>query len=275
MKRLTAVLAAATIALSAMPAAAGIVIEQDQTSNRGTTTATPQHQTIMIQGNKERLVTPSHIVITDLDKGKLYILQPAAKTYISMDFPPTGPMAKMMASRGQTALNFTKAGTSRTVADYKCEDYNGKGTVMSGDYTITECFSTHAPGAKEFTAFQNAMKEKFKGTPMAGMEGNQPDGIPLASDSSMKMNKFNIPGLPPDQAKKIAAAMANRPPVTTKTMVTKISQQTIAADSFEVPADYKEREMPGKQPGMGMMHMQMPKGPAQAAASAAPSAAAH
>jgi hypothetical protein len=276
MKHLTALVAATSIALSAMTATAGVVIEQDQTSNRGTNTVN-QHQTIMVQGNKERLVTPNHVVITDLDKGKLYILQPAAKTYLAMDFPPQGAMAQMMARGGQNAMNFTKAGTSRTIANYKCADYKGEGKVMSGDYTITECFSTSAPGAREFSAFQQAMKDKFKGTPMAGMEGNMPDGVPLASDSTMKMNKISIPGLPPDQAKKIEEAMAKRPPVTTKTVVTKISAQKLTADNFEVPSDYKERQMPMRGPMTSMRPPGAPGGaaPATAAASAAASPAAH
>lgn len=255
MKHLTALVAGAAIALSAMTATAGVVIEQDQSSNRGSKDVT-QHQTIMVQGKKERLETPSHVVITDLDKGKLYILQPSAKTYLQMDFPPQGPMAQMMANKSQNAMNFTKLGSTRSVAGFKCIDYKGEGKVMSGDYSITECFSTSAPGARDFTAFQAAMKDKFKGTPMAGMEGNIPDGIPLASDSTMKMNKISIPGLPPEQAKKIEEAMAKRPPVTTKTTVTKVSSQKIAESTFEVPSDYKERQMPGRPgmgPGMGMM----------------------
>ncbi|HUA34105.1 MAG TPA: DUF4412 domain-containing protein [Candidatus Binataceae bacterium] len=282
MKHLTALVAGAAIALSAMTATAGVVIEQDQTSNRGSKDIT-QHQTIMVQGNKERLETPSHIVITDLDKGKLYILQPAAKSYLQMDFPPKGPMAQMMANKSQNAMNFTKMGSTRSVAGFKCADYKGEGKVMSGDYTITECFSTSAPGARDFSAFQDAMKEKFKGTPMAGMEGNIPGGIPLASDSTMKMNKISIPGLPPEQAKKIEEAMAKRPPVVTKTTVTKVTSQKLAESTFEVPSDYKERQMPGRTgtgPGMGMMMKPGASGaaagaPITPAASAAASPAAH
>jgi hypothetical protein len=267
MRHLTALLAAATIALRAMPAAAGVVIEQDQNSSRGTN----QHQTIMVQGNKERLETPTHIVITDLDKGKMYILQPAAKTYIAMDFPPTGAMARMMSPKGQAALSFTRLDSTRTVADYKCQDYKGTGKVMSGDYMITECFSTRAPGAKEFSAFQKSMQDKFKGTPMAGMEGNLPDGVPLASDSTMKLGAMAIPGLPPDQAKKMQQMLANRPPITTHTVVTKISQSKIEDASFEIPPGYQERQMPGRAPAMGMMKLP-PTGSGPAAGAASPAA---
>ncbi len=281
MKHLSALLAGALIALYALPAAAGVVIEQDQTVTSGDRTRN-QHQTVMVQGNKQKLITPTHEVITDLDKGKMYVTDPGAKTYIQMDFPPTGNMAKIMAANGQNALNLTAAGTSRTVLKYKCDDYKGQGKVMSGDYTITECFSTKAPGAAEFTAFEKKMRASFKGTPMASMASEMPDGIPMASDSTMKMGTITLPGLPPDQRAKIEAAMANRPPIQNKTVVTKITAQKLAASTFEVPSDYKERQMPGPMAhGGGMMRLpMMPKAVGSPSAGAGgsvavPSAAAH
>jgi hypothetical protein len=259
MKHLSALLAGAVIALYALPAVAGVVIEQDQTVTSGDHTRN-QHQTVIVEGNKQKLVTPTHEVITDLDKGKMYVVDPAAKTYIQMDFPPTGNMARIMAANGQNALNLTSAGTSRTILNYKCNDYKGQGKVMSGDYTITECFSTKAPGAAEFTAFEKKMRGSFKGTPMAAMATDMPDGIPMASDSTMKMGKISLPGLPPDQRAKIEAAMANRPPIQNKTVVTKVTAQKLAASTFEVPSDFKERQMPGPMAhgGGGMMRMPVP-----------------
>jgi hypothetical protein len=281
MKHLSALLASAVIALYALPAAAGVVIEQDQTVTSGGNTRN-QHQTVMVQGNKQKLVTPTHEVITDLDKGKMYVIDPGRKTYIQMDFPPTGNMARIMAANGQSAMNLTPAGSSRTIINYKCNDYKGQGKVMSGDYTITECFSTKVPGASEFTAFEKKMRNSFKGTPMAQMAGEMPDGIPMASDSTMKMGKISLPGLPADQRAKIEAAMANRPPIQNKTVVTKVTAQKLAADTFEVPKDYSERQMPGPMAhgGGGMMRMPMmppasPAAGASGAAAAAPSAAAH
>jgi hypothetical protein len=279
MKHLSALLAGAIIALYALPAAAGVVIEQDQTVTSGDHTRN-QHQTVMVQGNKQKLVTPTHEVITDLDTGKMYVIDPGRKTYIQMDFPPTGNMARIMAANGQSALNLTPAGTSRTVINYKCNDYKGQGKVMSGDYTITECFSTKAPGAAEFTAFEKKMRGSFKGTPMAAMAGEMPDGIPMASDSTMKMGKISLPSLPADQRAKIEAAMANRPPIQNKTVVTKVTAQKLAADTFEVPKDYTEKQMPGPMMhGGGMMRMPMAPGaagsPTAGAGGAVPSPAAH
>jgi len=278
MKHVSALLAGAVIALYALPAVAGVVIEQDQTVSSGDRTRN-QHQTVMVQGNKQKLVTPTHEVITDLDKGKMYVIDPVAKTYIQMDFPPTGNMARIMAGNGQSALNLTPAGTSRTIIDYKCNDFKGQGKVMSGDYTITECFSTKPPGAAEFTAFQTKMRDSFKGTPMAAMANEMPAGIPMASDSTMKMSKISLPGLPADQRAKIEAAMANRPPIQNKTMVTKVTAQQLAASTFEVPNGYKERQMPAPAAhgGMSMMPPASAGSPTAGGGGsvAAPSPAAH
>jgi len=81
------------------------------------------------------------------------------------------------------------------VLGYACNDYTGTGQSMSGDYTVTECFSTSAPGAKEFNAFQKAMATKLKSVVP---ESNTPDGIPLASDSTVHMNTMRLPNLPPE-----------------------------------------------------------------------------
>ena len=68
----------------------------------------------------------------------------------------------------------------------------------------------------------------------------------------MKMNKINIPGLSADQQAKLQQMMANRKPITTQTVVTKIVEQKISADQFKVPAGYTKRELP--KPGEhGMM----------------------
>ena len=115
-----------------------------------------------MQGNKQKMVTERHTIITDLDGGKMYVLDPKAKTYFQLDFPPKGQMAAMMAASTNAAMNFKRAGTTREIAGYKCTDYNGGGHMMAGDYTVKECFSTSAPGADEFAAFEKNMADKLK-----------------------------------------------------------------------------------------------------------------
>jgi len=126
------------------------------------------------------------------------------------------------------------------VLGYACNDYTGTGQSMSGDYTVTECFSTSAPGAKEFNAFQKAMATKLKSVVP---ESNTPDGIPLASDSTVHMNTMRLPNLPPEQEQKLQQQLAKMKPVTTKTEVTKLEAKNLPADTFTVPKGYAQRTL--------------------------------
>ena len=273
MRKLTALLAATTFALSALPAAAGVVIQQKQHVTNGQNSRDSE-QTIMVQGNKQKMVTERHIVVTDLDKGMMYVMDPTAKSYFEIEFPPKGQMATMMAASAAAAMNFKSAGKSREIASYKCDDYKGGGHVMSGDYTVVECFSKDAPGAKEFGAFEKNMASKLKGAGASAAGGEMPEGIPLSSDSTMKMGSVNIPGMTPEQTAKINQMMANRPPVVTSTVVEKVEAKSIADSEFAVPAGYSKRDLPS--PGMGGMRMGGMKAPAAGASpAAAASPAAH
>ncbi len=266
MKKITSLLAGMTLALIALPAIAGIVINQKQNVVSGANNRDSE-QTIMLQGNKQKMITERHTIITDLDKGMMYILDPKDKSYFQIDFPPTGPMGSMMAAGTASSMNFKKSGVTHDIAGYKCTDYQGSGHVMSGDFTIKECFSRNAPGASEFTAFQKSMASKLKASGAAPIAASSeiPDGVPLASDSTMKMGNVQIPGMSPDQAAKITQMMANRPPIVTKTVVTKVVAQNLPADTFAVPADFTKKDIPHG-PAMGGMKMGAP--------AAAPSAAA-
>jgi hypothetical protein len=273
MRKLTALVAGMTLAMAALPAAAGVVITQKQHVTSGTN-ARDSEQTISVQGNKQKMVTERHTIITDLDNGKMYVLDPKAKTYFEIEFPPQGQMAAMMAASTNAAMNFKRAGTTRDVAGYKCSDYDGGGHMMAGDYTIKECFSTTAPGAEEFAAFEKNMADKLKTATTTAAHGEIPRGVPLALDSTMKMGKVNIPGMAPDQAAKINEMMAKRPPVMTSTVVEKIESKKLADADFTVPSDYTKRDLPGPG-GMMMKPGTMKMAPAAGAPAAGAAPAAH
>jgi hypothetical protein len=258
MRKLTALVAGMTLAMTALPAAAGVVITQKQHVSSGTN-ARDSEQTISVQGNKQKMVTERHTIITDLDVGKMYVLDPTAKTYFEIEFPPKGQMAAMMAASTNSAMNFKKAGSTREIAGFKCTDFDGGGHMMAGDYTVKECFSSTAPGAEEFAAFEKNMAAKLKSSGTPTGNGEIPGGVPLALDSSMKMGKVNIPGMAPEQAAKINEMMAKRPPVTTNTVVEKIETKKLADADFAIPSGFTKRDLPG--PGTMMMKpgaMKMP-----------------
>lgn len=267
MKKAIATAASIALMLTAIPALAGVLITQHETIEGSPTAAAPkQHdQTIMVQGNKQRIEGSDHVIIIDLDKGQMFFMEPTQKTYVQLAFPPSGPMAKMMA-RSAGAMDFKKETTTRKIAGYECQNYTAKTTSMGGDVTMVECFSKTAPGAREYNAFMQGTMAKFKSSGVQP-SGDIPDGVPLASDATMKMNKINIPGLSPDQQAKLQQMMANRKPITTQTVVTKIVEQKVGADQFEVPAGYTKRDLPAPGAHSGMMG-----GPPPASPGAAPAA---
>ncbi len=267
MRKLTALVAGMTLAMTALPAAAGVVITQKQHVASGANSRDTE-QTISVQGDKQKMVTERRTMIIDLGKGAMFVLDPKTKTYFQMDFPPKGAMATMMAASRDAAMNFKKAGTTRDIAGYNCTDYDGGGHVMQGDYTVKECFSTSAPGADEFAAFEKQMTDKLKSASGSSANGEVPGGVPLAMDASMKMGlgAVNIPGMAPDQAAKIKEMMAKRPPIVTSQVVEKIESKKLAESDFAIQSDYTKKEMPTA-PGPGAMRMAPP-----AAASASPAA---
>lgn len=239
MKQVVAAVAAAAIcAVLSSGALAGVVITETETTVSGAPQKSNE-RTLMIQGNKEKMVTPQYEVITDLDKGVMYMINAADKSYSEMPFPPQGATAHP--GTGMRPTDFKKTGTSRTVAGHKCEDYEGHGKFMMGDYTVISCISSSAPGAKEFATFEKGMQDKLKGSQFA-MPSNLPDGVPLAQDMTTTMNATNMPNLPPEAAAKLKEQLANRPPVVSKTEVTKIVTQKLPDDTFAVPAGYTKRE---------------------------------
>ena len=256
MKKLTVLLAGMTLAMTALPAAAGVVITQKQHVSNGKNSRDTE-QTISVQGNKQKEVDERRTLIADLDKGMIYIIDPKGKNYYEMEFPPKGPMAQTMAASTAAAMNFKKAGTSREIAGYKCNDYDGGGHAMVGDYTVKECFSTTAPGAAEFSAFEKIWAAKLKSAGATETaSGIVPEGVPLALDATTKMgSNVSLPGMSPEQKEKITQMMKNRPPVVTSTIVEKIETQKLASDTFTVPAGFTKKDLPAS-PGMGI---KMPK----------------
>ena len=271
MRKLTALVAGMTLAMTTLPAAAGVVITQKQHVTAGTNSREDE-QTISVQGNKQKMVSQRHTIITDLDKGMMYVIDPQQKSYFEIEFPPKGHMAAMMAASTNAAMNFKKTGTTHEIAGYKCTDYNGAGHMMQGDYTVKECFSTDAPGAQEFAAFEKKMADKLKSAGTSQPSGEVPGGVPLALDSTMKLGNISVPGMPPEQAAKINQMMAKRPPVVTSTRVVKIESKTLADSDFAIPAGITKRELPTAPGGMKMAPGAGAAGAGAPAAGASPAA---
>ncbi|HTR63885.1 MAG TPA: hypothetical protein VMH37_19390 [Candidatus Binataceae bacterium] len=239
-----AAVAALAAALVVTPARAGVVISQTETAT-GQFGERKTDTTITIQGNKQKVIRNGRENIVDLDAGTSYLIDSDHSSYMKLPFPPPGGAAAM--AHAGAALDFKKDSTSRKILGYSCHDYSGSGSSMGGDYTVTECFSTSAPGAKEFSTFQKAMAAKLKGVIPSS---NIPDGIPLAMDSTVKLNTMKMPNLTPEQQQKLAAQIAKMKSVTTHTEVTNVEAKTIPADEFLPPKGFTETQVPKMGGGM-------------------------
>jgi hypothetical protein len=279
MKRVAAALAVIALLTSAT-ARAGVVFEEQEVMAQGPAPGghapPPRQRTVMVQGDKEKMVIDKfRSVIIDIDKGTMMIVTANNKTYMESPFPPKGAESQALRQYMSADFNFKKTGTSRTILGYPCSEYSSSAQTPNGQFSTTACYSKKAPGAVEYAAFQKAAALKLKSQNAGESSGVLPEGVPLATHSVRKITGFTMPGMPPEQAKRIAEMMAKRPPVVSDTTVTKISSEDLPADTFTVPADYTKRDMRmGMRPGMPMMRPGMrpgmPGGPGAIGAPAAP-----
>ena len=253
MKSTVAAATALVLALAATTASAGVVISQETVDQTG---AHKTDQTLMIQGHKQKLITADFEKITDLDAGKMYVLEPKKKQVIEIRFPPVTMAEGFVAQLGPSP-EFKKAGVTHKAAGYTCQNYAATSVAHSNLFETTECVASDAPGAKEFAEFQKAMADKLKGTRMAS-KSEIPDGIPVSSTTTRTPPMFKPrPGFSVEQTAQINAALA-KGKATFEMTVTKIEVKELAAETFAVPAGYKKNEAPpaphlGPMPGMPAM----------------------
>jgi hypothetical protein len=227
---------ALSVAMAATTASAGVVISEDVVFSNAAGTHTTK-QTVMIQGNKQKVLGGDRIFITDLDAPKISVLNPARKGYGELRIPPSGVVLAIMAKDGISVELKKQAGTHK-VAGYDCQDYAGTQNLGRYHLEVTECVASAAPGAKEFVAYTKGMAARLKGTPIEP-KGEVPDGIPVSSTVSVALIPYPIPkNFPPNLAAQVKEANAKAKPEVKRTTVTKIEAKEIAADEFLVPAEY-------------------------------------
>lgn len=239
MKNFAAVAAAISIALAAPPAIAGVVIIQRQTRSY------PQHtytvdQTIMVQGNREKVVSPDSELIIDLDQGRMYIVDIARKNYLELPYPVHGTFPGVAARN--MGLHFRKVGKSGKVAGYPCEQYTGTGKTQLNEFTVTECVTKHAPGALEFARFEKLEVAKLKASGSAP-SGDVPEGIPLSSVRVTRRRAPNVTGLTAELRKQVKEEFKKFKPVTTTTLVSKIEEKKLPESTFEVAAGFTRQKI--------------------------------
>lgn len=244
MKICVAAIAAMLTLSGAASLYAGVVVDEQQVIDSGNGQPTSQNVTLMIEGNKQKTQVGENTMVVDLDKGTRTIMNSGQRTFIELPFPPNRPMAAEM-----NPMTFKKTGGHATVAGYSCDEYSGSASMGGNQSSLKACFSTAAPGASDFTAFNKKMAEKVKGTALE-MMGHLPDGAPLKLETTTKITNVSMPGMSPEQTAKINEMLAKRPPTVTHTTVTKISTRKLSADNFSVPAGYTRQQI-GRGPAAG------------------------
>jgi len=232
------------LAIAATTASAGVVISQDVVD---TDLAGKQHKsevTVMLQGNKQKIVLPARAIITDLDAGKVIVLIPGSKGSASFPLPPP-PRIAMLLSRFGMFVGYQKASGGGKVAGYECQNYTGSDNEGRLKIDATACVASAAAGAAEYTAFGKGLAAKLKGSHVE-IKGDVPDGVPVSSTLTIGSIPPPIPkGFPPEQAAKVKESEAKLKPVLRSAKVTKIEVKDLPADTFMVPADYNA-SAPGK-----------------------------
>jgi hypothetical protein len=239
MKRIIAAPLALAVMLMAMPAAGGVTITEQRKTSGGAKDRT-FGETVWVQGNKRKVALYDGAVITDLDAGKMYQLDLIHKRYTEASFPPAGQVGEMFA-HGEGMFDLKKTGASHKFAGYSCDDYTGSIKAPGARYTTTECVSSTAPGANEFTAFRSAMAEKLKTAKLTPATISIPPGIPLKVDSTTEM----LP-MPQPKGKKshnegveIQQKLAKNPRLASHLEVSKIEVSDLPPATFAIAPNFK------------------------------------
>ena len=270
MRSTVAATIAIVLAIAATTASAGVVVTQDVVFTDQAGKEHKSEMTVMLQGNKERIVTADRVIVTDLDLGRMFSLLPKSKDYGEIPFPPLGPIVAVLGRQGWF-VNYDKATGTGKVAGYDCQNYTGTWTSGREKVEGKECVANAAAGAKEFVAFRKAMADRLKSTPLK-FNGDIPDGIPVSSTFTSSIIPTKIPpGFPPDQVAKIKEEQAKLKPEVRSAKVTKIEVKDLEPALFVVPMEFRNL-LPPKPLAPGSIPKSAGAGTAQPGAKASPAA---
>jgi hypothetical protein len=222
--------AALLIVLGVAPAQAGVVITRQVTLPDAEGKERTVTHTTMIQGDRMKTVTPGGTTLVDIDKGTMVMMNPRNKTGAELPMKSFGGLAAL-----GIAGDYQTTGKTKTIAGYSCEEYTHGFRSSGADVSSTTCISKDAPGAAEASRFYHRMVEKI-----AGMDAATkfPEGLPLAEEAVVDTKAGPLPNLPPSVAKTLGEAEAKDRPHKTKSLVTSVKAEKLAAEAFVVPSGY-------------------------------------
>ena len=265
MKRLSAAVAAVMFASVALQA--DVTIKSTITVEGGPPGASaggPIAMVMQIKGMKSRTETDAMgqktVIIADMAARKVYMLNAAAKTAQEID--STGTPGKLPAAMPAIDASVKPTGQSRDINGMRCAEYALKMSMSMADLAGAQVppeaaqmmkdltmamdgsiwTAKDGPGAAEYAAFIKAALAANLSGLLSGASGksnpglerlmaatSQAQGVPCLTEMSM-----TVDGTGP-----VADMMKQSGAVKTLVTTTAIETDTLAADLFAVPADYK------------------------------------
>jgi hypothetical protein len=213
---------------------AGVVMSETAIANGPIGDGT-ENRTVYVQGNKQKIDMHDVQTITDLDKGRLYIVDKDRKNYVEM---PIESLSELTPDRGETdaeAIVLKRTGATHFIADNRCDEYRGKAGNAQMDITVSACVSKVAPGANEIVKFDRKMVSQVQ-----GLKARTPDettGMVLE-----KQSVINLRVPVPSRNDYDTASLI------TKTRVNAIKVKQLPAQTFMPPKGYNKIE---DQPPLG------------------------
>jgi len=223
-------------------AAAGVVIQGQEVASRS---ISPSVQSVpytrMIQGQQEKIVLGSMQLIIDLAANKVLVMLAGRGAYFELPFPPPSSIGELILRRVLPPMvKYKKTGKHLTMAGHGCDQYKGIGALNSAALSVEACFSTDAPGARDYAAFVKSAAAKA-GKAYAATSDEIPQGIPLELDTTATLPKRTeappLSGQKPTPPEKPVV-------VSLKTVVTSVASRSIEAREFQPPAGLKLEQPP-------------------------------
>ncbi len=256
-------------------AAAGVVLQQEQVVTRGSGTWKTD-RTILLEARKGRIAGKYDAMVVDFDQARTLVINLARKSYYATPFPPPRLLGFFITRAiVPPMVNYAKTGKRRMIAGYQCDEYSGSRKFDTVAYYDVVCFSTEAPGAKEYDTFTRALIVKLDPDPKKSLSKLAvPDGIPLAIQATIVTGLNPPPPAPsgkqatpspralmPLVPKPATAGAPKKPPSTQQSnggrstqvltiTVSSVKEESISPAEFNPPAGYvKERR-----PTLGLGH---------------------
>ncbi len=176
--------------------------------------------------NATRYESNDNITIVDLEKMKMYSLDPKAKTYREMDLSKMGQIPEMEGEAGKKLMGMIKGlmgsikviptKETRTIAGYPCTKYEVRFMKTRSEHWVTRDIK----GFDEMMAYGKRFSEALSKNPM--------------------MKQMNIPALIKDLKGFPVQTTVHMMGGKMTTTLQKIEQKRLSPDLFKVPADYKK-----------------------------------